>query len=180
MLDLGSHRKKPITHHNDGDWARQSIANEIRTEVTPQEQARLAAARPVNAEAYQLYLKGRFFWNKGTEEDFRAAKKYFECALEIDPNYGQALVGLSYYFLSIDELAPKVAMPKAKDYALKALAVDNSLSDAHTTLATVRFNADWDWPGAEKEYVQAITLNPNDAEGRRAYSWSRIRSDQGR
>ena len=80
------------------------------------------------------------------------------------------MVGLSYYFLSTDELAPKVAMPKAKDYALKALAVDDSLSDAHTTLANVRFNADWDWAGAEKEYAQAITLNPNDAEGRRAYS----------
>jgi eukaryotic-like serine/threonine-protein kinase len=148
----------------------QAIANEIRTEVTPQEQARLATIQPVNAEAYQLYLKGRFFWNKGTEEDYRAAKKYFERALQIDPNYALALAGLAYYFLTTDELSPQVAMPQAKDYALKALAIDDTLSDAHTTLANVRFNADWDWPGAEKEYKRAIELNPSDAESHRAYS----------
>lgn len=148
----------------------QAIANEIRTEVTPQEQARLATIQPVNAEAYQLYLKGRFFWNKGTEEDYRAAKKYFERALQVDPNYALALAGLAYYFLTTDELSPQVAMPQAKDYALKALAIDDTLSDAHTTLANVRFNADWDWPGAEKEYKRAIELNPSDAESHRAYS----------
>jgi serine/threonine protein kinase/Tfp pilus assembly protein PilF len=148
----------------------QAIAIEIRTEVTPQEQARLARVQPVNAEAYQLYLRGRFFWNKGTEDDYRTAKRYFERAIQIDPNYALALAGLAYYFLTTDELSPQVAMPQAKDYALKAMAIDDTLSDAHTTLAIVKFNADWDWPGAEKEYQRAIELNPSDAESRRAYS----------
>jgi serine/threonine protein kinase/Tfp pilus assembly protein PilF len=148
----------------------QAIANEIRTEVTPQEHARLARVQPVNAEAYQLYLRGRFFWNKGTEDDYRTAKRYFERAVQIDPNYALALAGLAYYFLTTDELSPQVAMPQAKNYALKALAIDDTLSDAHTTLANVKFNSDWDWPGAEKEYQRAIELNPSDAESRRAYS----------
>jgi TolB-like protein/Tfp pilus assembly protein PilF len=148
----------------------QAIANEIRVQLTPQEQARLAAAQPVNAEAYQLYLKGRFFWGKATEEDYRASKKYFERALEIDPHYALAFSGLANYFWATDELSPQVAMPKAKDYALKALAIDDTLSDAHTTLANVKFNADWDWQGAEKEFKRAIELNPNDVEGHRGYS----------
>lgn len=148
----------------------QAIANEIRIQLTPQEQARLATAKPVNGGAYQLYLKGRFFWSKATEEDYKAAKKNFDRALELDPNYALALSGLANYFWATDELSPQVAMPRAKDYALKALAIDDTLSDAHTTLANVKFNADWDWQGAEKEFKRAIELNPNEAEGRRAYS----------
>jgi eukaryotic-like serine/threonine-protein kinase len=148
----------------------QAIANEIRIHLTPQEQARLAIAQPVNTEAYQLYLKGRFFWSKATEEDYRASKKYFEHALEIDPNYALALSGLANYFWATDELSPQVAMPKAKDYALRALAIDDTLSDAQTTLADVKFNADWDWQGAEKQFKRAIELNPNDAEAHRAFS----------
>jgi len=148
----------------------QAIASEIRAELTPQEQARLATGKRVSSEAYQLYLKGRFFWNKGTEEDYRAAKKCFDRALEIDPNYALALSGLANYFWATDELSPQVAMPRAKDYALKALAIDDTLSEAHTTLANVKFNADWDWQGAEKEFERAIELNPSDAEGHRSYS----------
>jgi len=148
----------------------QAIANEIRVQVTPQEQARLATAQAVNTEAYQLYLKGRFFWSKATEEDYRASKKYFDRALEIDPNYARALSGLANYFWATDELSPQVAMPKAKEYALRALAIDDTLSDAHTTLANVKFNADWDWRGAENQFQRAVELNPNDAEGHRAYS----------
>jgi serine/threonine protein kinase/Tfp pilus assembly protein PilF len=148
----------------------QAIVNEIRIEVTPEEQTRLATAQPVNAEAYQLYLKGRFFWSKATEEDYRTAKKYFDRALEIDPTYALAFSGLANYFWATDELSPQVAMPRAKDYALKALALDDTLSDAHTTLANVKFNGDWDWQGAEKEFKRAIALNPSDAEGHRAYS----------
>jgi TolB-like protein/Tfp pilus assembly protein PilF/predicted Ser/Thr protein kinase len=148
----------------------QAIANEIRIELTPQDRARLANTPPVSAEAYQLYLKGRFFWNKATEEDYTVAKRYFDRALEIDPKYALAYSGLADYFWATDALSPQVAMPRAKDYALKALAIDDTLSDAHTTLANVKFNADWDWQGAEKEFRRAIELNPSDAEARRSYS----------
>lgn len=152
-----------------GEVAR-DIAREIRVKLTPQEQVRLTSSRPVSSEAYDAYLKGRFHWTKGTEENYRAAKKYFERAAEIDPNYAPAYSGLADYFWATDELAPQVAMPRAKDYALKALAIDNTLSNAHTTLADVRFNADWDWPAAEKEFRRALELNPSDAEAHRMYS----------
>ena len=147
-----------------------AIANQIRIEITPQEQARLAAVQAVNPEAYQQYLRGRFFLNKGTEEDYRTAYKHFRRAIDVDPNYALALAGLAYYFLTTDELSPKVAMPQAKENVLKSLAIDDGLSEAHTTLANVKFNADWDWPGAEQEFQRAIELNPSSAEGHRAYS----------
>jgi serine/threonine protein kinase/tetratricopeptide (TPR) repeat protein len=152
-----------------GEVAR-DIAREIQVTLTPQEHARLTSSRPVNSEAYDAYLKGRYHWNKGTEEDYRTARKYFERAAEIDRNYAPAFSGLANYFWATDELAPQVAMPMAKDYALKALAIDDTLSDAHTTLANVRFNADWDWPAAEKEFKRALELNASDAEAHRTYS----------
>jgi serine/threonine-protein kinase len=146
------------------------IAQEIRVRVTPQEQARLKGSRQVNPQAYDAYLKGRYHWNKETEEEYAQARKFFEQAIAIDPNYAAAYSGLADYFWATDELAPQVAMPKAKQYALKALAIDDSISAAHSTLADVTFYGDWDWPAAEKEFKRAIELNPSDAEAHRMYS----------
>jgi TolB-like protein/Tfp pilus assembly protein PilF/predicted Ser/Thr protein kinase len=146
------------------------IAQEIRVELTPREQSRLASSARINTEAHDAYLKGRYHWNKETEEQYRQAEKYFQKAIEIDPNYAASYSGLADYYWATDELAPQIAMPKAKEYALKALAIDDSLSSAHTTLADVKFYADWDWPGAEMEYRRAAELNPNDAEAHRMYS----------
>lgn len=146
------------------------IAQEIRVELTPQEQSRLAGSGRVSPEAHDDYLKGRYHWNKDTEAQFREAGKYFQQAIEIDPNYAAGYSGLADYFWATNALAPQVAMPKAKENALKALALDDSLSSAHATLADVKFYADWDWPGAEAEYKRAIQLNPSDSEAHRMYS----------
>jgi serine/threonine-protein kinase len=152
-----------------GEVAR-DIAREIRVTVTPQEQKRLAGFAPVNVEAHEAYLKGRYHWNKGTEDEYKIARKYFEEASRLQENYAPALSGLANYFWATDELAPEIAMPRARSYAMKALAIDDSLSGAHTTLGNIKFNADWDWPGAESEFKRALELNPNDAEAHRAYS----------
>jgi eukaryotic-like serine/threonine-protein kinase len=146
------------------------IAQEIRVELTPQEQSRLSSSARVSPEAHDAYLKGRYHWSKDTEEQYRQAEKYFQQAIEIDPNYAASYSGLADYYWATNELAPQIAMPKAKEYAQKALAIDDSLSAAHTTLADVKFYADWDWAGAELEYKRAIQLNPNDAEAHRMYS----------
>jgi serine/threonine-protein kinase len=152
-----------------GEVAR-DIAREIRVTVTPREQKRLAGFAPVNVEAHEAYLKGRYHWNKGTEDEYKIARKYFEEASRLQENYAPALSGLANYFWATNELAPEIAMPRARSYALKALAIDDSLSGAHTTLGNIKFNADWDRSGAESEFKRALELNPNDAEAHRAYS----------
>jgi len=152
------------------DEVARNIALQIRVQLTPQEEMRLASGRAVNSEAHEVYLQGRYHWNKGTEEHWRQAKKYFEQAAEIDPKYAPAYVGLADYYWVTDELSPRVAYPKAREYALKALALDDTLADAHTTLGAIEFYADWDWIAPEKEFKRAIQLNPSHAEAHQMYS----------
>jgi serine/threonine-protein kinase len=129
-------------------------------------------ARPqvTNVEAYDAYLQGRYHWNKGSTEEARKARQYFEQALRIDPNYAPGYAALAGYGAT-DELPTKVGMAKAKEYALKALELDPSLTQGHTALAGIRFYGDWDWSGAEREFKRALELNPNDAEAHRVYSF---------
>jgi serine/threonine-protein kinase len=147
-----------------------AIADEIRIAVTPQERARLNNAPPVIPVAYDAYLRGRDHWNKGTEHDWQQARQYFERAVQIDPHYASAYAGLADYYLSTDALPPRVAMPKAKEYALKALEIDPTLPEAHTLLGAVRFWADWNWPEAERDFRRALELNPGHVEALRVYS----------
>jgi serine/threonine protein kinase len=158
-----------------------AIANEIRLKLTPQEQTRLASARPVNPEAYRLYLIGRFLWNKRTEEGFKNAIEHFQRALEIDAGYAPAYAGLadSYILLSTHGfLPPKEAIPRGKAAAQKALGIDESLAEAHTSLAKAYHGYDWDWSACEKEFKRAIELNPNYAT---AHLWyGNYLSDMGR
>ena len=146
------------------------IADQIRIQVTSQEHARLAATRPVNTDAYDAYLRGRYEWNKGTERGKRQARQYFEQAAEIDPDYASAYAGLADYYWSTDELPPAVAMPKAKEYALKALRLDPNLAGAYTSLAVVEFYADWNWLQADRDFRRALDLDPGDVEAHRVYS----------
>jgi len=142
----------------------QTIAREIRIQLTPQEQAHLAATRPVNTQALEAYLKGRFFWNKRTPEGFQRSLEYFQEAIKMDAEYAQAYSGLSDTYTLLQNyglLPPEEAYPRAKAAALKALELDETLAEAHTSLAGVLEDYDWDWSGAEREYKRAIELNPN-------------------
>lgn len=117
-----------------------------------------------NSEAYQLYLKGRFFWNKRTIEALNKSVGYFNEAVQKDPTYALAYVGLadSYSLLSdYGGLPPEKAYREAKRAAEKALALDERLAEAHAALGLIKTSYEWDWPGAEKEYRRAIELNPN-------------------
>ena len=141
-----------------------AITREIEVQLTPQEQARLASARPVNPEAYEAYLKGRFhYWNLSPEE-VNTALQYFQLALEKDPNYAPAYAGISSVLIARASwfgARPHEAMPKAKVAAEKAIQLDDGLGDAHAALAAVLAYYEWDWAGAEREYKRAIELNPN-------------------
>jgi len=147
-----------------------AITSEINVKLTAQEQERLAKNHPVNFAAHDAYLKARFHLQQGTEDQLREAKAYFEEAARIDPNYAPAYAGLANYYLLTDELSPQLAMPKAKEYVQKALALDDSLADAHVTLASIKSYGDWDWPGADKEFERAIKLSPSYAEAHRRYA----------
>jgi TolB-like protein/DNA-binding winged helix-turn-helix (wHTH) protein/Flp pilus assembly protein TadD len=115
-------------------------------------------------EAYQLYLKGRFFWNKRTAEALRKSVEYFNQAIDKDPHFALAYAGLAdCYVVPANQLPPREAMPKAKAAALRALELDETLAEAHASLGRVLAAYDWDWAGAEKEYKRAIELNPRYA-----------------
>jgi serine/threonine-protein kinase len=152
-----------------GDVA-SAIANEIKIAVTQQERARLTSAAPVIPAAYEAYLKGRYHYNKDTANDWQKARQCFEQAAQIDPNYAPAYAGLADYYWSTDELPPDVGIRKAKQYALKALGIDSTLAEAHTSLGAVRFYADWNWVEAESEFRRALELDPGNVEAHRMYS----------
>ncbi|MEE9568621.1 MAG: tetratricopeptide repeat protein, partial [Candidatus Binatia bacterium] len=140
-----------------------AIADEIKIKLTLQEQSRLASSRSVNPQAHEAYLRGRYDWNKKTESGFKKAIEYFQQAVEIDPVHAPAYAGLadSYNMLAAESiLPPKEAYAMAKAAAVKALEIDDTLGEAHVSLASIMENYDWNWAGAEREYQRAIKLNP--------------------
>lgn len=154
------------------DMAR-AIAEEIRINVTAAERARLVGARQVDPEAHELYLKGRYCWNRRTPEALKNGLAYFQQAVEKDPHYAQAYAGLADSYALLGEweyraLAPREAFPKAKAAATKAIELDNSLAEAHSSLALSLVAFDWDWSAAEREFRRAIELNPGYAT---AHQW---------
>jgi TolB-like protein/DNA-binding winged helix-turn-helix (wHTH) protein/Tfp pilus assembly protein PilF len=161
-----------------GEIARE-VANEIELSLgarRPLETAQQTASRPPGTEsyeAYDLYLKGRYFWNKRTEDGFRQAADYFQQAIDKDPNYAQAYAGLADTFslMSTWQIGPpNELMPKARAAALQALQIDESLAEAHASLALIEESYDYDWPGAEKEFRRAIQLNPQYATAHQWYA----------
>jgi TolB-like protein/DNA-binding winged helix-turn-helix (wHTH) protein len=145
------------------DDVARNIADEIKIEF-PQQPHSLASTRAMNPDVHELYLKGRYFWNKRTEDGIKKAAEYFEEATQKDSNYALAYAGLAdcYGTLNVHGvLAPKEAFPKAERAAMRALEIDDRLAEAHTSLAWARFHYDWDPSGAEREYKKAIELNPN-------------------
>jgi serine/threonine protein kinase/Tfp pilus assembly protein PilF len=142
----------------------QEISDKLRLKLTGLEKAKLARQRTADTEAYHAYMKGRYYWNKRMERGgFTKAIQYFNQALEKDPSYALAYTGLSDSYSLADyygHLPTKEAMPKAKAAAAKAVAIDDTLAEAHTSLGFVKLNFDWDWLGAEKEFKRAIDLDP--------------------
>jgi serine/threonine-protein kinase len=147
---------------------KQAIAREVtaklKLKLTGEEQRRLAKGDSTNPEAYQFYLRGRYFWNKRTSDGIKQAIEHFQKSIERDPNFALGYVGLadSYAGLTFYNFAaPHEAMLKAKESATKALALDNTLAEAHASLAHVLMNYDWNWSEAEKEFRRSIELKPD-------------------
>src|ERR1700756_250652 len=152
-----------------------AIADQIRINLTPQEQAALKNTKVVNPEAYESYLKGRYFWNKRTADGLKVALAYFNQAIEEDPKYARAYSGLADTYVLLGDweygvLTPNEAFPKAKAAAIKALELDNTLSDPHTSLTSLGM-FDWDWRSAGEEFRRAIELNPGYATAHQWYAW---------
>jgi TolB-like protein/Flp pilus assembly protein TadD len=148
-----------------------AIAGEIRVQLTPADEA--ASARPVNPEAYEDYLKGRFFYSKNTLESTATALEYFQRALEKDPDYALAWAGIARAWLARGHLGivpPREALPRAREPVAKAIALDGTSAEAHAVLGGLRFYLEWDWAGAEKEVLRAIELNPNNPDAHQVYA----------
>ncbi len=149
------------------------ISEKLRLKLSGAQKKRLTKRHTENTEAYQLYLKGRYHWNKRIEEELKKGIQYFEQAIAVDSSYALAYAGLadSYNILvSYSALAPKEAFPKAKLAAERALELDERLGEAHASLAFVRFGFDWDFPEAEREFKRAIELNPGYAAAHQWYA----------
>jgi len=147
------------------DEVAHAIAREIKVKLTPQEEMRLATARQVNPEAYEVYLKGRYLLNKMSGVWVRQAAEYFSKAIALDGNYAAAYVGLADCYISLTDagnLPPSEAYGKAKEATLRALQIDNGLAEAHASLAVIRADYVWDWQGAESEFQRALELDPKD------------------
>lgn len=149
------------------------ISEKLRLKLSGADEQKLKKNTTADPEAYTLYLKGRYFWNKRSEEGMRKAISYFQQAIDRDPGYALAYAGLAdAYNLGDDwgSTPPSESFPRAKAAALRALDLDDSLAEAHTSLAFVKANYDWDFPGAEEEFQRAIALNPNYATAHQWYA----------
>jgi len=145
------------------DQIASDISDGLRMRLSGEEKRRLTRDSTQNAEAYQLYLNGRFHWNKRTEEELNKAIGYFKQSIEKDPNYALAYVGLADAYLVLPQygrMASSLAAPRVKEALTKALEIDGNLAEAHASLGRMKED-EWDWAGAEKEYRRAIELNSN-------------------
>jgi TolB-like protein/DNA-binding winged helix-turn-helix (wHTH) protein/Flp pilus assembly protein TadD len=154
----------------------QAIADQIRINLNSQERVALKSVRVVNPQAYESYLKGRYFWNKRTADSLKVALAYFNQAIDEDPRYAQSYSGLADTYALLGDwqyavMTPKEALPRAKAAATKALELDSSLGEAHNSLAFCLDGFDWDFSAAEKEFQQAIELSPGYATAHHWYAW---------
>jgi TolB-like protein/DNA-binding winged helix-turn-helix (wHTH) protein/Tfp pilus assembly protein PilF len=153
-----------------------AIAGQIQINVNRQEQATLTHVKAVDPQAYEAYLKGRYFWNKRTADGLKTAKDYFDQAVAMDATYAQAYSGLADTYALLGDwqygvMAPAQAFPRAKAAAIKALELDNTLGEAHISLAFSLEGFDWDLAGAENEFQRGLALNPGYATAHHWYAW---------
>jgi TolB-like protein/DNA-binding winged helix-turn-helix (wHTH) protein/tetratricopeptide (TPR) repeat protein len=185
QLIKASDDKHLWSHSYEGDFGdtlalqnqvARSIAEAIRINVSPREQTELKSVKVVNPQAYESYLKGRFFWNKRTADGLKVAAAYFNQAVEEDSKYPEAYSGLADTYALLGDwqyavMTAKEALPKAKAAAIKALELDNNLGEAHNSLAFCLDGFDWNFAAAEKEFRRAIELNPSYATAHHWYAW---------
>jgi serine/threonine-protein kinase len=146
------------------------VANNIRRKLTGAEEQIVTRNYTENSDAYELYLKGRYYWDKRNEESYKIAEDAYKQAIALDPNYALAYAGLADLYLFREaSIGRKTAMPKAKSFALKALELDETLAEAHTTLAFINENYDFDMPAAEAGFKRAIELKSNHAIAHQFY-----------
>jgi eukaryotic-like serine/threonine-protein kinase len=153
----------------------QDVAQQLEVTLAPSDTLRLATSRArLNPAAQEAYFKGRYHWQQQTQPEVEQAIKFFEQALQADSTHAPAYAGLAdcYILLSwagSDPLPAAEAYPRAKSAALRALQLDSSLAEAHTSLGLIHWRYDWDWAGAEREFRNALALNPNAAEAEHWY-----------
>ena len=147
------------------------ICDHLKLRLSEEERERLARRYTENVEAYQHYLKGRFYWHQRSGQGLRKAIEHFNAAIQLDDDYALAYSGLADSFILLGvygAMPPRAIMPKAKAAALRALAIDQNLAEAHASLGAIHAWYDWDWPSAEREFKRAIELNPANAN---AHHW---------
>ncbi len=148
-------------------------ADSLVDKLSSDERRQLASRLTEDVEAYQPYLRGRFAWNKRTPEGFADSIRFYQAAIDRDPNFAHAFAGLADSYSMLADfygLAPHEAYPKAKAAAVRALEINENLAEAHTPLAWILQTYEWNWDGAEREYRRAITLNPNYATAHQWYA----------
>ena len=150
-----------------------AVSGNLRVRLTSEDKTRLAKSSAINPEAYQLYMKGRYHANQATAAGLKKGIEYFQQAIDQDPNYALAYAGLADSYIGLGGgliyQPPGETLPKAKAAAMKAVELDDTLAEAHASLADAVWLNDWDWPGAEREYKRAIDLNPKSAISHKKY-----------
>ncbi len=149
-----------------------AVVGKLKVKLLGGEKTKVLKRYTDDLDAYDLYLKGRYFWNRRTEESLKRSVEYLNQAIERDPGYALAYAGLADSYVTLQDYSsesPKVTLPKAKEAAHKALEIDSTLAEAHNSLAQVMFR-EWDWEGAEREHKRAIELNPNYATAHHWYA----------
>jgi tetratricopeptide (TPR) repeat protein len=150
-----------------------TVTGKLHLKATAEHRMRMAKRSTEDTEAYQLYLKGRYYWNRRAEHTLKRAVEYFQRAIEKDPAYALAYAGLADCYAiynSYQVELPRASGPKAKAAATKALELDDTLAEAHASLGMARMSYEWDWAGAEREFQRAIELDPNYATAHHWYA----------
>ena len=150
-----------------------AIADQLRAHITRQEEQVIAAKPTKNIDAYDAYLRGRYFWNKRTSDGIKHAIEHFQQSIERDPDFALGHAGLADSYIALtfyNFAAPHETMPKAKESAIKALELDDTLAEAHASLAHILMNYDWNWSAAEKEFKRSLELTPDYATGHQWYA----------